>query len=150
MMQIAAAIHTFPPHGSLIYQSFSGIACSRTDERTGQAGPARNLSLGKALDAACLIGKAGRGVHDGQKRKLHHRPNTLPQTTSSHQDFLLAIGRRTIHCPKGVPMRPAPTTRNDSWKGTELVSGRSPRPEGAERIFGRRVRPKGGVSLAAH
>jgi len=72
----------------------------------------------------CLIGKAGCGVHHGQKRKLHHRPNTLPQTTSPHSNFSLAIGRRTIHCPKGVPSRPTPlATGRDLSKGTRACLG---------------------------
>lgn len=54
MMQIAYAIHTFPPHGDALSKFPHGIACRRADERTGQPGPVRNLSLGKALDAGML------------------------------------------------------------------------------------------------
>ncbi len=85
---------------------------------------------------ACLIGKAGSGVHHGQKRELQHRPNTLPQT-NPHTNFSLAIGRRTIHCPEGVPSRPTPSaTGRDLRKGTQTCYGdRSPHLEEARSGF---------------
>lgn len=82
-----------------------------------------------------------------------NRPNTLPQTTSSHPNFSLAIGRRTIHCPEGVPSRPTPkATGRNLRKGTIACLG------GGVRTLQRRVavsgkesvRPKGvGVLSAA-
>ena len=59
MMQIAGAIRTFSTTRRLLDISFPGIARKRTDERTGQTCPARNLSLGKALDADMLDKKSG-------------------------------------------------------------------------------------------
>jgi hypothetical protein len=80
-----------------------------------------------------------------------HRPNTLPQTTSHHQNFSLAIGRRTIHCPKGVPSRPTPSaTGQNLGKGTQTCFGAGVRTlQRRAADFGKEsVRPKGGGVLS--
>jgi hypothetical protein len=57
-----------------------------------------------------------------------NRPNTLPQTTSPHSNFSLAIGRRTIHCLGGGVRT---SQRREADYGKESV------------------RPKGGGALSA-
>ncbi len=81
-----------------------------------------------------------------------NRPNTLPQTTSSHRNFSLAIGRRTIHCPEGVPSRPTPSaTGRDLRKGTQTRFGAGVHTsERREADHGKEsVRPEGGGALSA-
>ena len=78
MMQIADAIRTFPPHDDELSQISSGIARRRTDERTGQIGPACNLSLGKALDADML------------DRKSRARSTSWPEAIASSQAEYIA------------------------------------------------------------
>jgi hypothetical protein len=94
----------------------------------------------------CLIGNAGRGVHHGQKRKLQHRPNTLPQTIFSFiRTFRLQSGggpyiaqrvcrrdglprRLEMICGRGPQLvwgqESAPLARSGSWKGERASEGR--------------------------
>ncbi len=83
-MQIAAAIHTFPPHDYCSINTSPGIARRRTDERTGQTCPAFNLSLGKAFDADML----------GRKSRV--RSTSWPEAKAS------PTGR--IHCRRPLPL----------------------------------------------
>ncbi len=54
---------------------------------------------------------------------FNNRPNTLPQTTSPHPNFLLAIGRRTIHC-LGAGVRTSEEARSGSRQGERASGGR--------------------------
>ncbi len=51
----------------------TGIARRRTDERTGQTGPLVTCRWARHSMPTRLSGRAGRGIHHGQKRKLHQR-----------------------------------------------------------------------------
>jgi hypothetical protein len=59
-----------------------------------------------------------------RSESFKNRPNTLPQTKTLSIIFSLAIGRRTIHCPTGVPSRPTPSaTGQNLRKGTQTRYG---------------------------
>ncbi len=45
-----------------------------------------------------LLGRRGRGLHHGQKRKLHQQAEYIAADQPFSLSFSLAIGRRTIHC----------------------------------------------------
>ena len=148
MMQIAGAIHTFPPHGCCFIYFPTGIARRRTDERTGQTGPLVTCPQARHLMPSSLLGRVGRGVHHGQKRKLHHRPNTLPQTISPHPNFSLAIGRRTIHC-LGAGVRTSCEARSGFWEGERASEGRGCLERGALNADGKANR-KGAALFNGH
>ena len=100
----------------------------------------------------CLIGKAGSGIHHGQRRKLHQQAEYIA-ADPPHPDSLLAIGRRTIHCPEGVPCHSLPRRlERICGRGPRLAMGQESAPRrGEKRIHGRRAcGRRAGMLLARH
>lgn len=74
----------------------TGIARRRTDERTGQTGPLVTCRWARHSMPTRLSGRAGRGIHHGQKRMLQQQAEYIVADHFSSSE-LFACNRAADH-----------------------------------------------------